>query len=995
MNLKRLLAGVLTPLLCVLLTQSVFAQDKVITGKVTDSKDGSAVAGATVQPKGSRKGTSTNTDGSFSISVPADVKTLVISFVGFGKQEVDITDKTSVDIALVAAADNSLNEVVVVGYGTARKKDLTGAVSSVKAKDFNQGVQIAPEQLLQGKVSGLLVVNNSGQPGGQTTVRIRGNSSVRTGGQPLYVIDGVPIDGRSARPDINVTGLGSSPESNPLNFINPNDIASMDVLKDASATAIYGSRGANGVIMVNLKKGTSGAAKIDFSTSVGVSTILKQLKVLDAATFRQALATYKINPTNNDWGASVDAMKAITRTAPVQNHHISISGGNESFRYRASFGSQNTQGIVLKSGLKRYTSNIIGNAKFLESKKLGLDFNLNGYQLIEQAAPITTNAGFEGSLIGMALQWNPTRALRKPNDSLNIEGPNYPATAFNPLAMSESYEDESKTSGVLATISPYFKFTDELEYRMTYSINYGSGIRRQQTANWMNLQGVKGIGSAVYANNELTTKLINHTLNFNKEVSDALNVSATLGYEYIKFDLKGIGIGARNFTSNSIPYTNYLQGSDPASREIGSFANPESELQSFFGRTTFNLKDKYLITATLRADGSSKFGANNRYGYFPSLAAAWNISNEDFMKNNTLFDNLKLRVGWGVTGNQEFDAGAAQERYAYTGPGQIALVNIANPNLRWESSRTANIGIDFSILKNKINGSLEYFNKNTSDLLFNFDAIPPAPASKYWTNLSGNVINAGVELSLNADIIQKKNILVNLGINASYIKNTLQNYTGPTVLTGAINGQGLTGASAQQFINGKPLNAFFIGKYTGLDKDGKATYEGDPNFQKFYFGSPNPTTLLGFSASATIKKLSISTNFIGAFGHYIYNNTTQAALAISNIKGNRNIAQSVFNASTPEDAGNSQPVSNRYLEKADNLRLGNMTFSYKVGNIGNTIKNLNLFLTGQNLFVITRYSGFDPEVNTPKAIGNVPSFGIEYTPYPAARTFIFGINFSL
>jgi len=989
---KRLLARIGLPALLLLLTHTVFAQ-KVITGKVTDGRDNSPIVGASIQPKDGKTGTSSGPDGSFQLTVDNDVTRLVISYVGFGTQEVDIAGKTSVDVALTASGGGNLNEVVVVGYGTARKKDLTGSVVSVKAKDFNQGIQVSADQLIQGKVAGVQILNNSGQPGGAVSVRIRGNSSIRTGNQPLYVVDGVQLDGRTSRPGVDARGLGQTPDANPLNFINPADIASIDVLKDASATAIYGSRGANGVIIITTKRGQTGAPKLDFQAAAGFSNVLKKLEVLDANQYRDALKKY--NVTGADWGGNVDAFDAITRTGFFQNYNIGISAGTDNARFRGSFGYFDQDGTIAKSGLKRYSANLNGSFRFLESKRLGLDFNIITAQTVEQIAPVTTTAGFEGSLIGQALQWNPTRPLRNPDGSLNLKGADFPATNYNPLAMSEAYDDEAKTTSVLASITPSFKFTDELEYKMILSLNYSSGVRRVQTASYMTIPGIEGLGWAQYGNGELLTRQVTHTLNYAKQITKNVYLNATAGYEYVKFDNKGLGLFSQNFTSNSIPYTNYFQGSNATGREIFSFADPSSELQSYFARLNFNFKEKYLLTATFRADGSSKFGENNKYGYFPSLGAAWNISNEDFMKDAKFFNMLKFRIGWGVTGNQEFPAGSAQEQYAYVGPNAIRLVNVANPDLKWENTSTTNVGIDFSVANNRITGTFEYFNKRTKDLLFNFDAIPPAPASKYWINLDGEVVNSGVDLTVFGLLVNQKDFQVEIGANASFVKNELNGYEGPAVLTGAISGQGLTGATAQRLENGEPLNSFYIGKFLGFDKDGKALYDGDPNLNRFYVGDPNPKTLLGFSLTVNYKKLTFTSNLNGAFGHHIYNNTTQATLAIGNIKNNRNIAVSVYNPTAMEDAANAQPVSTRYLEKGDYLKLANATLSYNLGKIGNFIRGSYIYVTGQNLFVITKYTGFDPEVNTPKPVDNVPSFGIEYTPYPSARSFTFGFNISL
>jgi len=983
MTKMRLLKALLFyPLLFI--ATGVLAQTKALSGNIRDAQ-GAAIPGANIQIKGTSSGTVTDANGAFKLSAPASATTLIVSFIGYLKQEVPIGTKTDFDITL--QLDNTtLADVVVVGYGIARKKDLTGAVASLKAKDFNRGITNAPDQLIQGKVAGLMVVNNSGAPGAATTVRIRGVSSVRSGNQPLYVIDGVPLDGRIARPGINTT-LGTSPDANPLNFVNAFDIAGMEVLKDASATAIYGSRGSNGVIMITTKKGQPGPAKLDFGYSVGVSSIMKKLKVLDAGQYKSALQQYGL--TGGDEGGSADAMDAILRKGITQNFNVGVSGGNETGKYRASFGLMNQEGIIRKTGMKKYTGNITGQYKFLESKKLGLDFNVMASHTTEQLAPISNNAGYLGSLVGQALQWNPTRNLRKADGSLNIlEGDNSP---INPLAMSEAWEDKADISYILGSISPYYKITDDLEYRFLFSINRQTGIRRAQIASFINIQGIKDLGIAYYGNAELTTKLFTHTLSYNKKISAALNLNAVVGYEYQDFNFKGADLGASGFSTNAVPYTSILQNAAQSNTFMSSYENPSSELQSVFGRVTLNLKEKYLLTATLRADGSNKFGKNNRYGYFPSFGAKWNISNEDFMKNSTVFKNLALRAGWGQTGNQEFPAGAAQEQYDLRSGGAAGLMNVANPDLKWESSKQLNIGVDFSVLDNRISGNVDYFNKNTSNLLFNFPAIAPAPATNTWVNLPGEVINKGVEVALRGEIVRGKNFSWMLGANATFIKNELKNYTGPNVLTGSISGQGVSGATVQRFANGQPLNVFYVRRFKGLDKDGLSIFEDNGN-SFYYSGDPNPKQMLGLTTEFGYKKWFLSVNMNGAFGHKVYNNTANTVLPITNL-GSRNVALELL--SLKESRSNPITTSTRYLENGNFMKLTNATLSYSLGNIGKSFKNVSLYVTGQNLFVITKYSGFDPEVNTDKNVNGVTSFGIEYSPYPTARNVIFGINLSL
>jgi TonB-linked SusC/RagA family outer membrane protein len=994
--LPRWVRGLSALLLLLLLGSAIQAQERVISGKVTDSKDGTPMVGATVTVKGSTKGVSTGADGSFRLGgVPANAKTLVVTSIGFTTQEFDITKKDEV-IASLVATNAALNEVVVVGYGTARKKDLTGSVATVKEKDFNQGIMSAPDQLIQGKIAGVQILNNSGQPGGATTVRIRGTASIRAGNGPLYVVDGIPLSGGSSRPSLSANGVGATPDANPLNFINPQDIASMDVLKDASATAIYGSRGANGVVLITTKRGQTGAPKVDVNTNFGFSNMLKKLDVLSGDQYREALKTYNV-PAGSDWGGNVDAMDEITRNAFFQNYNVSVSAGTDNARIRASFGYFDQDGIVIKTGMKKYSANINGAFKFLESKKLGLDFSVLSSNVAEQIAPISNNAGFEGSLIGQALQWNPTRALHNPDGSINIKGAGFPATAYNPIAFSEAYDDKAVSTNILASISPYYKITKDLEYRMLMSLNYSIGNRNAQMANWMNLQGIEGRGWGAYLNGEGLTRQITHTLNYNKQVSKAFYMAGTLGYEYMRFDNQTKFMFGQDFPSNEIPYTDYFQVTSPTTRAMSSGKDPSAELQSLFGRVNVNYLDRFLATVTLRADGSNKFGTNNKYGYFPSAAVAWNISSEEFMKSVSFVNNLKLRIGWGQTGNQDFPSGASQDRRVYVSPDNVEYSQLANPDLRWETSTTINFGLEFSLLKNRLNGSIEYFNKTATDLLFFQQVRQPAAGNSYWVNIDpGKLINSGVELTLNADLIQKEDMVWSLGVYASFLKNELQEYQGATIETGEISGQGLSGAFAQRLGNGQPINAFYMGKYLGMGKDGKAEFEGgDANENKFFVGDPNPHQLLGLSTTFAYKRFSVVANMNGAFGQKIYNNTTQATLAIGNIKGNRNIAQTVYNPSLLEDPSSSQPVSTRYLEKGDYLKMANLTFSYNVGKISNVLRNANVFVTGQNLFILTDYSGFDPEVNTPKPINGVPSFGIEYTPYPPARTFMLGIQLSL
>ena len=969
------------------------AQQKTVTGKVTSDKDGSPVSGVSVVAKGAKTGTQTAADGSFSLTVANNVTTLVFSSIGFVSQEAAIGSGT-VNVVLNATAEG-LSEVVVIGYGTARKKDLTGSVSSLKEKDFNKGVYTSADQLIQGKVAGVQMINNSGAPGGGSTVKIRGASAVTGSGQPLYVIDGVPLDGRSPRPGIGDIGLGgSNPGNNALNFINPSDIASIDILKDASATAIYGSRAAYGVVLITTKKGTTGQPKVEFGTSVGFSKIARRIKVLDASQFREALGYYGLSNTN-DKGSAVNALDAITRSAITQNYNLSVSGGNENAKFRISLGVLDQDGIVRKTGIKKYTANINANFKLLQSKKLGIDINIIPSLYKEEIAPISNDAGSRGSLIGNALQWNPTQSLRKADGSLDIL---VGGDLLNPLAVQEAITDKARVTTILASISPYYKIMKDLEYRFLYSINYGVGTRGTTVQNFINFNDTYNKGRVRLAQNQLSTEQFTHTLNYNKNIAKDLNLNAVAGYEYIKYTSKGYDLagfgqpGGTGLGNYGLNYEDYIQFTDPTNRTISSYSDPTNELQSYFIRTGFNYKDKYLLTGTFRADGSTKFGKNNKYGYFPSFAVAWNVSKEKFFKVDFI-SSLKLRAGWGKTGNSEFPSGSAQGRYSFSSG--INATNNPNQDLKWQEDRQYNVGLDLSVLNNRITLTVDYFNKLTTDLLFPAITAQPGAASGAvtWGNIPGKIVNKGFEFAINGSIINKKDFTLDLGVNATFVKNNVSELRFP-LNTGGLHGQGITGTTVQVIKNGLPINAFYTKRFLGFDNTGFAKYEDD-GYTLYYVGNPNPKTLLGITLSAAYKKLSFTANMNGAFGHMIYNNTLNSVINVGSISNGKNIALSVLRDPVKESFANPLTASSRFLEKGNYLKMANATLSYNFGNIGKNIKGLNIYVTGQNLFTITKFSGFDPEVNTDKSQGGVPSTSIEYIPYPTARVFTFGFNIGL
>ncbi len=599
-----------------------FAQQRTVTGTVTSS-DGTPLSGASVLVSGTRTGVRTAADGTFSINVPAGAKQLVVSYVGSATQTVDISNTSNVSITLLNSASN-LTDIVVIGYGTSRKRDLTGAVTSIKDKDFNQGQITSPDQLLQNKVPGLEITTNSGQPGSVTTVKIRGNNSIRAGNNPLYVIDGVPLDGRTARPSVTLStgGFGVTPDVNPLLYINPNDIAQIDVLKDASATAIYGSRGANGVIVVTTKKAVSGPTRMDVNVSFGSDVgYMKKFDVLSTSQFRSALKKYHLDTltVSNDKGGSVDALKAITQHTLSQNYSLAFSGGNETGKFRASFLGSSVNGFLKTTRLDRYIGTFTGEYKFVDNR-IVLDFNTVAAHTLDNATLISSTAGSQGNLVSSALSWNPTAAFTR-DSGLFV----YPTNGSgNPLALLAGTSDKTNVNTFLANISATVTLVHGLDYKFLYAVNHSAGKRNTSISGYLQgYPGISGLGFGAISDQILTSQTFTHTLNYRTEFSDKIHFEALAGYEYWKSNFSNTSFSASGFNTNlnqlnviPILYTSIM--ADATTQNLPStYVDPTTELQSYFARVNLNFSQKYLLTGTIRADGSTKFGKNNKYGYFP------------------------------------------------------------------------------------------------------------------------------------------------------------------------------------------------------------------------------------------------------------------------------------------------------------------------------------------------------------------------------------------
>ncbi|MFN3851209.1 MAG: SusC/RagA family TonB-linked outer membrane protein [Spirosomataceae bacterium] len=966
---------------------SVMAQDITVSGTVKGS-DGSGLPGVNVQVKGTSKGAQTDIDGKYSLSGVSKNATLQFSFVGLNSQEVAINGRSVVDVTMT---DDSkvLEEVVVVGYGTVKKKDATGAVNAIGTKDFQKGIVTSPEQLMQGRVAGVQISQNSGEPGGGINVRIRGTSSVYGGNNPLFVVDGVPLSGDNVSGDGQAVGVGRQPAKNPLNFLNPDDIASIDILKDASATAIYGSRGANGVVLITTKKG-KGKGTLDYGYSLGASTITKKYDLLSAAEYVAAGGQNK--------GSSTDWQDELFRTGYTNQHNLSYGGGDNSGNYRFSLGYLGQQGIILNSEIKRYSVGFNGSKKFINDK-LTISSNINLANTLDTGVPISETAGFEGDLLGSILKFNPT------NPKYNADGTFYQPgnTEPNPLAFVNLSRDNTNTLRALGNINAELEIVKGLKFKTVLGFDKSLSSRKSAYSPDLVVTGVEKIGRVYVRDIETDNRLWENYFTYDKEFGN-VTFNGLLGYSYQSFDRYSKNIGVANFRTNDMD----LMINNIASANAGKFgsnvvnnsSSEKDELQSYFGRVNLGISNKYLLTATLRVDGSTKFGGNNKYGYFPSFAGKWKLIEESFVPKE-IFSDLALRVGYGVTGNQAIPHNLydRRDRYADWGINQGAdnieggglnAVAFNNPNLKWETTSNLNIGLDFAVLKNRLSGNIEVYQRNTKDLLFLVVSAQPAPTPFTWKNLDTDIQNRGIEIGLNGSVVDGKDFGWEVLANAAFNKNIVKNLSG-VYDTGEINGQGLTGAFAQRIAQGQPLFSFFLREFGGYDEAGNSIYpSGD--FQQFVGASPLPTVTGGLTNNFRYKNFDLSIFFNGVFGNYIYSNTANAFFTKGSFANGRNVTKDVV--TSKEGPLNAPDVSTRFLEKGDFVRLQNLNLGYRVPMKSKVFSNLKLFVTGQNLLTFTNYSGQDPEVSTNKSLNGIPSFGIDYTAYPRARTWTIGANVS-
>ncbi len=970
----------------------IYAQS--VSGVVSDASG--PIPGVNVLVKGTTTGSQTDFDGNYSVNVNSSDAVLVFSFLGYATQVIPVNGQTTINVTLAENA-SELDEVVIIGYGQTRKGDATGAIDAIGSDDFTAVNATSPAEILQGKVAGVQVTQASGEPGGAIKIRVRGNSSIRSGNDPLIVVDGIPLSGGNVSAGGSDIGLGSSSAKNPLNFINQNDIESINVLKDASSTAIYGSRGANGVILITTKKGKSGAPRLEYSTSLGVATVAGDLGLMSSAQYAEQAAANGV-PNLDHGGSGYNLENSILQTAITQTHYLSAGFSGENSRTRFSLGYFDQEGIVQKTGTKKYSLNFNNNLDLFNGK-VKFDSNIIVSQIEDEGQTTSDNAGFIGSLIGTAIYWNPTYNVRNSDGSFNTISDTY----LNPEELLAAYKDNTSTTKILANFSPSIKINDNLNYKFVFGVDYSTSARAGQLLPSFQLQNFNGTteggdpaGGAAFLNDVTRfNKTFENIITYNKTISENFDLKTLLGYSYYRYDYKEKNVNAKNFNANQINLIDNIEGGNVSDFRVNSGRN-SSELQSFFARAETVIYQNLLVNASLRIDGSSKVGVDNTYGTFPAIGAAYKF----FEEHDGYINNLKLRLNWGIVGNQEIDVNSSRARGQYSN-GSLSQSGNANANLKWETTTSYGVGVDYKILNN-VSGSIDYFFKSTEDLVFpqpGASNVPNNAGATTFVNLPGTLESSGMEFAVNWDAIQNDDFSLSLSGNAAFLDNKMKDFP-LFILTGGINGQGLSGASASVITNNQPIYSFFLNEWRGFDASGNSIYAAPDGsdtglggaVKKLLNKTAVPDINVGFNINTKYKKFELNAALYGQYGGYLYNNTANALFFKGSFLGDRNVPSSV--AASNQAQGDPNSPSTQYLESSDFLRLANLSLGYNFDGdqLGKYVNSLRVSLSATNLFVITPYSGFDPEVDTNKQINGVNSAGIDYFTYPSSRGFTLGLT---
>ena len=988
-----------------LITMSAIAQNQ-LTGKVSDSKDGSPVSGVTVTAKGTKVSTQTSNDGTYKITAPASVTTLVFTSVGFARQEKAING-ASMDVSFISSGIQ-LNDVVIVGYGSVKKKDLTGSVATVSAKDFNQGNFASPEQLIAGKAAGVSVISNGGGPGTGSSIRIRGGASLNASNNPLIVIDGVPVDVEG--------GVKGAPSF--LSTINPNDIESFNILKDASSTAIYGSRASNGVILITTKKGRKGKPVFNFSTLASASKLIKKAAVLSADELRTLTTNSpdgkafipSLGTANTDW------QDQIYRNALGTDNNFSVSGALGNMPYRASVGYYAQDGIQKDNSLKRVAASVNLSPRFLNDH-LKVDINLKGSNSNSNYAP--------DGLVSNALSFNPTQPIYSGNSryggyyqdllansftGLRNGAPNNPVGLLN----QNSHTAVSQRSIGNAVIDYKFHFLPDLHATLNVGYDISKGTENYYSSdsavNSYKFSGsVSPIDGKFHGGNlskgheTSTNKLLEFYLTYGKDLK-AINS---------RIDVVG-GYAFQNFVKTVYNYRGYYLDGTPTgtgAQPAFPYDKPENTLLSYYGRLNYAYKGRYLLTGTIRTDASSRFPTNNRYGVFPSGAIAWKVKEESFLKNSTVLSDLKVRVAYGITGQQDglSNYSSIINYYVTDVSSQYQFGNSFyrgytlggyNTNIKWEQTATSNAGIDFGFLNNRITGSVDVYLKKTTDLLNQVD-IPGGtnPANKLVSNV-GSMENRGIELNINTQVIRKTDMTLDFGFNVAYNKNKITKLTfvsDPTNPGNKYNaGASLPGTGATLNINsvnqlrgafyvyqqvydaaGKPIEDMFVDR----NRDGVINDK-----DLYQYKNADPLVFMGFNSNFTYKRWNAGFVMRASIGNYIYNNGDANNGRTSSIFTNNNtvLRNGAPNVLYTNFKGTSDKyfLSDYYVQNASFLKMDIINIGYALGKVFNGKANLRVNANLQNVFTITKYTGIDPEINS----------GVDNNFYARPRILSLGFN---
>lgn len=998
MNLRKMLQAICLPAL-LLCSTLLFAQMKTITGRVTDAT-GKGVSGATVTVKGGGNAVVTAEDGTYTISLPANASTLIVSSVGFGVQEITVAGRTTANATLQSTTGN-MNEVVVVAYGTRRRGDLTAAVTSVSAKDFQKGQVASSEQLLLGKVAGLQVTPGGGSAGGGSKIRIRGGASLNASNDPLIVIDGVPVEGN---------GIAGS--ANLLNTINPNDIESMSVLKDAAATALYGSRASNGVLIITTKKGTAGKPRFNFNTRASVGEITKKVDVLTGNEIRSIITSDAILTGNNTYknqlgSANTDWQDVIYQKAMAYDNNLSVSGSIKNIPYRASVGYLSQDGILKTDHFNRFSSALNLSPKFLNdhlSANIAAKFSRTG------------NRFADGGAIGNAVNFDPTQPVYAKNNYggyfewIQSNGLPVNLSNRNPLALLELRNNTSNVNRFIGNVQLDYKFhfLPDMHFLVNVGMDRTHGEGNDFSDSLMATSYITGGRKVSYQQGQMNT-LADVSLTYAKELTslrskfDVLLLHSYQDfywdiYNYPTFSLRAIA------NPNNPAKRDTIEGSEP----VFATDKPQYRMESYLARVNFTIANNLLLTGSLRRDAVSRFSPENRVGYFPAFAAAYKLR-EGLFNNVKALSDLRLRFSWGETGQQNIggDYYAYLPRYsqsANTGA-QYQFGNsfygflrpgAYNPDLRWETTETTNLGLDFGFFGNRVSGSVDVYKRNTKDLL---SVVDVASGSNFdislFTNV-GRMETRGIEFSLNTNPVRTRDfswdLSFNVTLNEAKITKLLL-YPDPNFKGINVSGiSGGTGNSIGQFAVGYAPRTYYMykqiydksgrpieGLYEDINRDGKVD-EAD----RYYSHKPAPDGLVGASTQFTYKKLSVSAAGHGLFGNYMYNNYFSNAGVIRSIKNPINFIGNASRDYQNTRFENNRYLSDYYLENASFFRLDHITFDYNLGRIVKNISNVRVGASVQNVFVVTKYKGLDPE--------NAGDSGVDNNIYPRPRTYSLSVN---